>query len=273
MEKIIQDIKNKIVLKLRNEPALLSLTLVGSFANPSKKIEAFNDLDFVIIIKELTSNFLGKIEKISEAIEKEFSRIDIGVTHTTKIGPVKIKSKKKTTIMLHFLIYPERYYEEYESPLTRFSFQSYPTLAGLALSKISKIDSIKKEHLFNESDGIPASKRWLTTERGEFITPSPKGMIIGSFDLKGNDLLETTIYSVLRLASNMLRLKGKILDIDEKMCREFEKKYPIKSKYLPFELLKLKKEVRQGKNIPEIQIKKLKAEAIEFINECEEALS
>jgi len=266
---IVDLIIERIKSELESEKDLVSLTPVGSFADKSKELEKFNDLDFVIILKKVTKNNLSKIRKAGKTLRTEFESNEIGITSTSGIGPIKLKSRKPVTIMIHFLIYPLDKYSEYESVLTRYSFQSYCPLVGKSLKEISCIQEIKKDDLFNEIDGIPAMKKWITNAAIDCLEPNEGQYNVINTILKNESYAEVMIYSVLRIASNMLRLKGKFLGIDRDMCNEFIKNYSFSLNNLPLKILEMKERIRQGdKNIsPD-----LKNESMNFLEECENLL-
>lgn len=272
MAQIIKKIINEVKNKLDYEENILSLTLVGSFSNQNKPLEKFNDLDLVIICKNLNSLFLDNLKKIAEQLQKDYSSDKIGVTYSFKIGPIKISSKKEKTIMIHLLIYPEKEYTKYESVLTRFSFQHYKPLFGIPLSDIDNISSVLVKDLFNEIDGIPAMKKWITKQEISYLEPTSRGMKVIKDKLKGELYLEVIIYSVLRLASNMLRTKKIYAETDLRMCKTFEKEFPIISNKLPYEFLLYKKRLREKRGFEDNELIRIKEKSLNFIKECEHIL-
>ena len=273
MKKIIDRILEEIIENFKEYENLISLTLVGSFANPDKKLENFNDVDLVFILKKITEKDIKKLKKLGKDLKKKYSNTQIGITYTLKIGPIKILSKKPKTIMLHFLVYSKKEYTKYESALTRFSFQHYKPLIGKSLKETNRIKQIKKKDLFNEIDGIPTMRKWIKTRIAEYIEPTEEGIKIKSIKLASKQYLEIICYSVLRLASNMVRLRRSYVDIDKKMCEEFSKIYPIELKEFPKEILKLKRKIRKGEKLSTNKIKEIKNKALKFINQCEDFLS
>jgi len=245
---------------------------VGSFYNTEKELEKFNDFDIVLIFETITKKEIEKINKVASLIKDKFSNRSIGITHTLKIGPIKVKSEKEKTIMLHFLTYSVNGYNEYESVLTRFSFQNYKPLLGISLSKISKIKKIDYKDLFNKIDGIPAMKNWIIKNEVEYIEPTKNGIKIIPKNLGDKEHLEIVFYSVLRLASNILRVKGRYFDVDKDMCNEFSKNFKMSSNNLPKEIFNLKESLRKGRLFSRDEIKILSGRAIIFIEECERLL-
>jgi len=84
--------------------------------------------------------------------------------------------------------------------------------------------------------------------------------------------LEIVFYSVLRLASNILRVKGRYFDVDRDMCNEFSKKFKMNLNNLPKEIFDLKESLRKGKLFSKDEIKIWGGKAIIFIEECERLL-
>ncbi len=272
MAKIAKEIVEKFKERFINYDNLISLTLIGSFSNLNKKLTKFNDLDLVFIFKKITKKDLNKLKDIAKEIKNKFSNKEIGLTHSFKIGPIKIPSGKKKTIMLHYLVYSKEGYLKYETNPTKFSFQNYKPLIGKSLKKIYSIKKIEREDLFNENDGIPAMKRWIKKRKAEYLEPTEKGIKISAKKPEDNLYLEIIFYSVLRLASNMLKLKEKYLDTNKTMCKEFIRFYPIKLNEFPKEVLSLKQKLRNGKKFSKNEIKILRLKTLGFIKQCENLL-
>ncbi|MEK6927418.1 MAG: nucleotidyltransferase domain-containing protein [Nanoarchaeota archaeon] len=270
-EPIISDILNCIKNKLSKNKEIVSLTLVGSFANPDKKLEKFNDIDLVIILDKVTKEKLSKIENIAKEIKEKFEDNKTGITHTFKIGPIKVKSKKKTTVMLHFLVYDPDKYVKYESTLTRHSFQFHNPLIGKPLKTISEIKRITKTDIFNEIDGIPAKKK-IVNKIIEYLEPSERAYILNNYHPSESEYSEQIIYSVLRLANDILNLEGNVLKINKEMCNSFQNKVAIRLNSLPLEVLELKNKIRQGYELTETEQENLKLKSKEFIEQCENVL-
>ena len=268
IKKIIKDLKDN----LSSDKNIVSVTLVGSLSNPNEPLKKFNDLDLVIICKNLNALFLNNLKNIAGQLKKAYSSNKIGITHSFKIGPIKILSNKKRTIMIHFLIYTENGYKKYESSLTRFSFKHYKPLVGLPLSKVNNISSVSVKDLFNKIDGIPAMKDWIIRKEVFYLEPTPKGIKVIKKKIKGNLYLEVMFYSVLRLASNMLRTRKIYAETDLKMCKLFEKKFPIHFNKLPYEIYSYKKRLRKGMLFDKYEIKNIKDKSLNFIKECENIL-
>ena len=272
MAKIIKRIIEELKSDFSSEKNILSLTLVGSFSNQNKPLEKFNDLDLVVICNELTAPFLSNLKKIMGRLEKDYSSDKIGITHSFKIGPIKVPSKKKQTIMFHFLIYTKEGYKKYESTLTRFSFRHHKPILGAPLSKINPVSSVLVKDLFNKIDGIPAMKSWIIKKEIFYLEPTINGMNVIKNNLEGKLYPEVIIYSVLRLASNMLRTRKIYAETDLKMCKLFEKKFSITSNKLPFEFYLYKKRLRKNGFFDKSDINKIKEKSLNFIKECENVL-
>ncbi len=272
MEKIIKDLQDIIISELKDNENLISFTVVGSFADFNKKLEKFNDFDLVFVLKKTSAEALKELENLAKAIQRKFSTESIGITYTFKIGPIKIASNKPITIMLHFLVYSKKGYTIYESNCTRSSFQHCKPLLGKSLKNIDNIEKITSEDLFNDIDGIPAMRKWIKTRVGGYIEPTAAGAKFTPVKLNAKQYLEILFYSVLRLASNMVRLKENYLAVNTKMCRKFKNLYPIKLSDLPESVLNLKQKLRKGKEFSDDELTNLKNLALDFINQCEDIL-
>ena len=268
IKEIIKDIKDK----LSTEKNIVSLSVVGSFSNKDKALEKFNDLDLVIICKKLNKSFFDNLKRLINLLKKRYSSEKLGITSSFKIGPIKIKSVKEKTIMIHFLVYTLRGYKKYESALTRFSFQHYKPLIGTPLLQINNVSLVSINDLFNKIDGIPAMKHWIRKKEIFYLEPNSRGIRTIKRKLDNNLYLEVLFYSVLRLSSNMLRAQKVYVDTDLNMCREFEKRFSIKSNMLPFEIYNLKALLRKDKLFSKSEIETLKEKILRFIKECESIL-
>lgn len=269
MERIIKEMLKEVTDTFRDDENLISLTPVGSFANPNKKLEKFNDLDLVFVFRKINAEDVKKLKELGKTLKESFSDKNTDIEYTLKIGPIKFASKKRKMIIIHFLVYSQKGYKIYESAVTRFSFQHYKPALGKLLKEISEIRKIKKKDLFNEIDGIPVMRKWIENKIVYYLEPKENGIKIISMRLDSKQYMDIIFYSVLRLASNMVRLKGMYADIDKKMCNAFERHYPIILKQFPEKTLILKERTRKGKGLSTKEIEELKNESLEFINQCE----
>ncbi|MBI4154978.1 hypothetical protein HY498_02755 [Candidatus Woesearchaeota archaeon] len=268
IKKIVKDIKEELLA----DKSIISLTLVGSFSNPHKSLEKFNDLDLVIICNKLNKSLFDSLKQLINLLKNKYSSGKLGITSSSRIGPIKIKSAKEKTTMIHFLIYTLKGYKKYESTLTRFSFQHYKPLIGIPLLQISKVSSVSPMDLFNKIDGIPAMKHWIEKKEIFYLEPTSKGVKIIKGKLNKVLYLEVLFYSVLRLSSNMLRTKNIYAETDLAMCKQFEKEFLIELNRLPYEIYNLKTQLRKGRIFEKNEIESVKKKSLEFIRECEDIL-
>ena len=269
---MIQTLLKEIQQKFKRDKNLLSLTLTGSFSNPNKPLEKFNDIDLVFIFKKVTKNVLEGFHALGIAMGDTYSNNNIGITYTLKIGPRKEKSDKPKTIMLHFLVYSKESYLQ-ETTVTRFTWKQYEPLLGKPLKKFSNVTIITKEDVQNTIDGIPAMKRWIQTKSAEYVEPRGKTTRIVRIQLDTIEYLEVICYSILMLATNMLRIKKIYTDTHEAMCIAFQQQYLIQLRTFPKTILQHKKDLRRGRVFSEEKVKELKRTAIQFIKQCEEAIA
>ncbi len=269
---MIKDILNEIKNRFGKNNNVISLTLVGSFSNSDKKLEKFNDIDLVFVLDKVNKKEITYFHEFGLELADKFSNNKVGITHTLKIGPIKEKSNKQKTIMLHFLVYSRDTYFQ-ESKVARFTWQHYKPLLGKSLLEFNKINKIIKTDLFNDVDGIPAMKRWIKTGLGEYIEPIGEKTSVVSLKLEGTLYLEVIFYSVLILITNMLRVKGTYLDVNKKICEEFKKVYNIPLKDWPQKVLSLKKKLRKGRTFSKKEVIEIKAISLEFIKQCEDVLN
>lgn len=266
-KKIIKDcIKN-----LNNEKDLISLTLVGSFSNPNKKLESSNDLDFVLIYDRISNKDLIKLKKLAKKIKNNYSSNEIEINYTFKIGPIKIVSKKPKSILIHFLVYSKDSFNKYESITVRYSFQYYPPLLGKSIKEINNFSDGVHIDLFNNIDGIPARRSWIINKKIEYIEPLPDGVKISQVKLKNSLYLEVIFYSVLWLANDMLRLKGEYFpDIDLEICKKFKEIFNITLNDFPEKIFYYKRKLRNDKYFDKRNTENIKNLALEFLSQCED---
>src|SRR3972149_8327754 len=269
-EKIIELIISDIKTQFKNEHNLDSLSLVGSFANPNKKLEDSNDLDFVIIFDKLTSKNLMNLKSFAKKIRDKYSSKEIDINYTFKIGPIKISSKKSKSILIHFLVYSKYSFLNYESKTVRYSFQFYPTIIGKSINEINGFPEGVNIDLFNDIDGIPARRSWITSGKIKYIETVPSGVKITETRLKKDTYLEVVFYSILWLANDMLRLRKEYYqDIDLEMCKSFKKRFSMVSRGIPLKFYSYKHALRKKGLFTGAEINKIKEEALVFLNECE----
>ncbi|MBR9701990.1 hypothetical protein GOV13_03640 [Candidatus Pacearchaeota archaeon] len=269
MTKIINKISNEIVERLRDDKNLLSLTLVGSSSNYPKKLNEFNDIDFVFIYNNLKRADIKRLKYIQKSLEEKYSSNKIGITHTFKIGPIKIISKKPKTIMLHFLVYSKNNYLKYESNLTRFSFQHHSPLCGKHLNKINSLKKVNFQDLFNDIDGIPAMKEWIVKKKGTYIEPIGRDVKFTDFELKDKQYLEVIFYCVLNLTMNMERAKRGYFKFNKNTLNQFESDFPLELNDFPSEIFLLKDKLRKGHNFSLKELDNIKDKSLKFISQCE----
>lgn len=273
MDKTIRLIIDEIVNNSRTDKSLLSLSLVGSFTNPDKKLESSNDLDFVFIYENLTPEILDNIKHLAANLKKTYSSDKINIEYTFKIGPIKMPSKKPQNILIHFLVYSKEAYFKYESVLTRYSFQHYPPLVGWPLKEVNNFKSVVDIDLFNEIDGIPAIKYWINKKRVPYVEPTKNGYKITESKLENEAYLEVMFYSVLWLANNLLRTLGSYHpNIDKVMCEDFNIKIPIKSHEFPLKAYHYKTKLRKKEVISAEETEEIRLGSLKFISECESYL-
>lgn len=274
MNKIISELVSFLKKELRKVVEIESLTFVGSFAeDKSKKLQKFNDLDFVIICEKVGKKEMNTFKRIVEKTREKFQSEEIGITHTFDIGPTKIKSRKEITLMVHFLVYPSKMYKEYESTQTRQSFQKYRPLYGKSLKEYSEVLEISKADLFNKIDGIPAIKKWIGQRKIEYLQPNEKAYKIKEKKLTNEEFKEIAFYSVLRLSNNILKLKGISLNVNKESCQKFKESVSITLNNLPLQYLKYKNKHRKGICLSVHEERNLQKEVLEFVSQCEEYLN
>jgi hypothetical protein len=213
---------------------------------------------------------MGRLKEVAKILKEKYSSSETEVNYTFKIGPIKLPSKKQKNLLIHFLVYSKDSYFQYESILTRYSFQHYLPLLGLPLKSINNFESVINIDIFNEIDGIPAIKSWINKKKVAYLEPKSDGFEIKESILDNDLYLEVIFYSILWLSNNILRIFGEYYpDIDKSMCERFKQRILIEMGDFPLKIYLYKKKMRSKIKISKKEADKIKSGAIKFISQCE----
>ena len=132
--------RNKLIPYLQNHQQLVesveSVTIVGSFLT-SDNIEAFSDIDTIIIVDELTKSVFDKIIEIFQSLPvEEFGLKNYTVIINSSFGPLKYN--QPNSIVFHVMIYDLAGHRKHviESPFTCYEWQQYKSIVGKNLIDI-----------------------------------------------------------------------------------------------------------------------------------------
>lgn len=208
-----------------------SATLIGRPIS-ERWIERINDLDNVIIVRDkMTEDRYHALEALLENLKNGASK-DVDVMYAIADGPMKPPSEKENEVFFHIILHTEETYKKSPLLLVENSWQYENPYLGKPVHEIRRIQSgVTKDMLLHGALGIEhltelvkknesAYLGWEKTESGVMQ------MKIYPITFKEIDeQLELYFYSILRCASNTLRLitKNNKIGIGQDMCDLFKK--------------------------------------------------
>jgi len=179
---IVDDICKFIAAHAPRE-GLLSISIVGSMANPKYEIEDVNDLDVFYIYEDadhakktpsLSNNVYLGIEEMNREIFAQFSSNDLEIYPFYKCGPYKPQYSGKTVIMMHNLIDTGSRWLR-ESPIFVLDrCRLNRLLSGVPCDEINSIDAISTHNVINDKYGIKHCRKMIEGRRIDYRHwPSP----------------------------------------------------------------------------------------------------
>lgn len=130
------------------------VTLVGSHKE-NKGMEKMNDIDVVLIMKELTEENWNKVIESFNEFKSKYETNKIGYIVETGFGPFKTPSGKDITVQLHVLFFDKKSFIEYAkgSPLISYDWEFSLPVWGKSLKEICKVEKITKKDLIEARGG------------------------------------------------------------------------------------------------------------------------
>jgi hypothetical protein len=126
---------------------IISISLIGSFLY-TKHFQKVNDIDLVIIVKNLNPLSFKKINKIFKQIAKQLSSSKFKVVVENRIGPFKADPQKgKKVVELHLLIYELESWKITRKTVRHDMVNFNKNIIGIPLKKISHISKINEKDL------------------------------------------------------------------------------------------------------------------------------
>jgi len=230
---LLHAILTRLIKEFQKLDYLLSFTFVGSGRKllnegennyVSREIHQYwkvLDLDFVIVVDRLNDQKIKKINSIFKKICQSINIPDIKIKYETRVGPIKLVTRKNLQIMFHRLLFDERLYKEYckINRLTPFNWQLYTPILGQPLRKIFEIDNITPKDLLESRSGVNHYIKMLETH-----TINPKllrkhglqyNYTTTTLHLNEQCYIKLILDSVIKCAGNFVKLYKPIYIEDE----------------------------------------------------------
>ncbi len=260
-----QNFKHKI--NEINDPDILSITLIGSYAL-KRNLKNINDIDLLIVIKNLNKKEFERVIKKFSKIKNSFSNKKTEIVLETRKGPIKpIPRKGKKVVQIHLLIWDKKQLiEKIRNPILLDALNFGKTLYGLPLKETKNVQKLNKKDLIKDLNinlkGIKTKVAWI----GEFET-TKKGFIEKGYflDIPKEKHLEIISNSIITSFMNFSRYKNPTIKKSRKVLLKKGKNL-LEKEY--FEILKksfiVKENLEKG-NLGNKNYKNLEKEGIRFI--------
>ena len=204
-----------------------------------RRIEHIMDLDTLIITKDkVTPHQYQKLKDVFNSTQQRFTQHNLDVPYAIATGPVKPSSRKDNEIFFHVLLMDEKGYDTSPLRLVQTSWQYETPFVGKPPSNYYTRERITQNMLVNSVMGIKNCEEFIRTNHSFYLGWKDNGS--GKMEevevpvplTTPEGKLEIYFYSVLRCASNALRLKfgNNNVGIGKDMCDSFTKAHP-ESKY------------------------------------------
>lgn len=233
---IAESVLNELASKFGNE--VIFFGAVGSAVKETSTYTLLNDLDLIIIVEKVTSDFLNRLNlEFEDAIEQK-SNQGIKMVLEYRDGPIRPMPLDKVApiFQLHVLIYDKRQAELWPEFIKRTHILNYRSARNIRLEDIVRIgDNLKNEILNHDVWGLSKlilycqnsyfpTQRWITTNENsdpevssnkEFLNNVGDklefyGYIISKSILnfliliKGNDIKEISEDSILKKVKDII---------------------------------------------------------------------
>ncbi len=202
--------KNLIFSKL-SDTNIISLSFVGSFTG-KKKLSEINDIDLIIIVKNLNSKNLSKIKNQIKKIKisnyfKDKKKIYINDT----FGPLKFKNKNN--LVIHLMVYDIDGHKKHviESPFTVFDWERSNKYKYKKMSEVLTVGNLQLRDFIKSRRGVndyisdinkkSISYRYYSFNKEKYFLVKKK------YKIKDKDKLEFYYHIVKNLINNFLKFK------------------------------------------------------------------
>lgn len=247
---------------------LISISLIGSFQY-AKKLEKVNDIDLIVLVKELSPKSYEDIKNKFSKIAKSLSNDKLKFLIETRRGPIKPSQiKERIVIQLHLLIHGSDSWENIDDAISFDAVNFNICIKGKNLNKVAPLPKLKLEWVLNDFQMHKNNLQKLKVRLLEW--ENEKGKLVRKElekELSLEEQYEGVLYAIISSFLNFLRyytphlIKNKeILLIDGK------KRLPNKYFQILKEAFEIKEKLRKGDNILKPNIKEFQNKALELIN-------
>ena len=272
------ELRKKIVWRIRKLKIkeIISIRLIGSFQY-TKKLEAYNDVDLVIIVGNLNSKIFREINLQFDRIAKELESKNMSFIVETKRGPIKVSPiNKKKIIQLHLLIYDVKSYKKALREPILFDINNFSTkVYGINPKKIKLLKRLSKKSTIESFNIHLKGIKSKTVRVGEYIIK--KGRLINKiYNLKINQEVYNELNSHHLVVSflDYLRFKGHNVKKIKKILLDKGVKILPKEHYQTLiSAFLIKEKIRKNKKPTKEESKKLEKDAIKFITYLKNSIS
>ena len=266
--------KKELIGKLKKFPKddnLLSMALVGSFAE-KEKFGKSEDVDIAVVFKKMSVKSFLLLKNYLEAICKSLSNNERYVYPAIVSGPIKPKSGKRQTFMLHVLLAK---YETYEIRWSRplivdWMYHNLP-LRGKKIKELVKFRRFSKEDLLEGGDGLEFVKRIITSRKmissvyfvrnGKIVKRRWKRAVKGK-----DEVFEILQYAIISSLLNVARLHNPKFKKDEiSLVGYSQKNLPKRYSKMVSDIYGMKKEFKETGKL-DFDQKEWENKATDFIN-------
>jgi hypothetical protein len=249
-------VQGELKKKLDGLEFIESATLIGLPIGEGRWLEKVNDYDNVIIVDSMTPEKYQILDNIFTEL-RNMSSNGIDVLYTIADGPMKPKTELPWEIFGHYIVHDKSSYRESPLVLVENSWQYEEPFLGTPLSELRKIPGVDKAMLLDTPMGIRHLREGVVNNEGGYLgweeTDGEMQMTMNSLKFDSpEERLELYFYSILRCASNTLRLitGDNRIGIGPEMYTQFEKTcHDFDMSNLPRDVYSLKRDLRQRKLI------------------------
>ncbi len=257
MESLIRRILKDIIARLQHIESIISLTLVGSLQSRFHRFttldELYNDIDIVIILRQILNEDYKAIADIFNDIAEKYSTRTTQIAYETRIGPLRHHMKNKKVIALHQLLFWVDSYINYckINHLTPYSWQQCEPIYGLPLTDIMTLDKPTKYDVLESRSGINHYISMI--EKQEIIALVIRKVnhdynhLPVPVEVSGANYIDLMYNAVLKCSGNVIRLFEDIdiHDEDKIVNRFYEKFQNFALCDLPKQILSQKRRMRR----------------------------
>jgi len=212
MNKFKKELISQLKKNVPKDKNIISISLVGSFVD-KRTFGQSEDIDIVIIIKEMSAQSFIKIRTYLNYVCKSLSNSQREVYPAFKEGPIKPKVGKKQSFMLHIGFSPlERLRRLSKNLVCDWGYHNR-MIYGKRIFNLVEVRRFNEKDLLTENNGVPYVKNFLLEKRIQSSTwMISNGELVKKLikrKIKTNEqLFEVIQYAVIVSLLNIARLKN-----------------------------------------------------------------